>query len=866
MITINKVDLLILKLLDKDEYISKKMYSDIIDMCKDNPLKIEVLNLKVELHNRKFVSDKLQKYFKYFNEIYKKVDKDIRLDTEQRECVLRDEDYSLIIAGAGSGKTTTIAAKVKYLVDKKNISPEDIIVISYTNKAVNELKERINKEMNINANITTFHSLGYEILKKSMGVEFVKPKIIESKYYIFKKILEKKVYNDKKILSDLVYFLSYYLYIPEEYINFETFGDYIEHKKNSDYETLKDYLREYNKQMYKKMAKYSKTIKGEFLRSYQEVEIANFLYLNQIDYEYEKPYKYNISFLNRSYVPDFYIKQGDNEAYIEHFGMYSQNGNNNKNLVYSEKDLKLYEKRIDEKINIHNKYSTKLIRTYYKFSDGRSLIDHLKEELIKAGFVLNRRDDKDIYEQIVESSKDKYIYDLIQFIITFITRFKTLGFEESDFDILSQKTSNVRNKIFLNITKYCYVEYQKYLKENNSIDFEDMINNSIKLIDSISKNRLKLNYKYIIIDEYQDIARQRFNLTKKLADATDAKVIAVGDDWQSIFAFAGSDSRYFLEFKKLMGYADELKIKNTYRNSQELIDIASDFIQKNQTQIKKSLKSNKHIEKPICIYGYDDSSRINKNRVELLLKVIKKIVKDYGENTSILILGRYNFELEKLIESGKFVNLKQKDRIKCLDFPNTQITFLTAHKSKGLGYDNVILISAMNGNFGFPSQIEKDPILNLLDEEKIENVSFPEERRLFYVALTRTRNRVYILSPINRPSIFVQELINNYNNVYSSENINREMENKKRMICPICGFPLMYMKKRLKGSINLWVCTNEPEICDFMTNDFNCKRNIKTCPMCKDGYLIVKNNSETGQYFMGCTNFNSGCEYTESIM
>lgn len=150
------------------------------------------------------------------------------------------------------------------------------------------------------------------------------------------------------------------------------------------------------------------------------------------------------------------------------------------------------------------------------------------------------------------------------------------------------KTDNPRSLLFLDIAEEAYHHYQSVLKQNNQIDFADMINDAHFYLQEIERQHIELPYKYVIIDEFQDIARQRFNLTKRLSEITKAKVVAVGDDWQSIYAFSGSDITLFTRFLELMGAGTELKITHTYRNSQELIDIAGGFVQKNSAQIKSS--------------------------------------------------------------------------------------------------------------------------------------------------------------------------------------------------------------------------------------------------------------------------------------
>lgn len=153
------------------------------------------------------------------------------------------------------------------------------------------------------------------------------------------------------------------------------------------------------------------------------------------------------------------------------------------------------------------------------------------------------------------------------------------------------------------------MEYKKFLVENHAVDFEDMINESVRVLTEVKDMKQKLDFKYLIVDEYQDISRQRFDLVQAFSEVADAKIMAVGDDWQSIYAFSGSDITLFTQFEEKMGYAKLMKIVRTYRNSQEVIDIAGNFIQKNTSQIRKSLISPKHMEEPVIIYTYDSRAK-----------------------------------------------------------------------------------------------------------------------------------------------------------------------------------------------------------------------------------------------------------------
>ena len=796
---------------------------------------------EVKRHNEKYIKDSLIKYKDYFDNMYKGIDDNILLDEEQRIAILTDEDYNLIVAGAGSGKTTTMAAKVKFLVDIKKVDPKDIILISYTNKAVSELKQRINKDFKIPVLVCTFHKFGVEILKSKTDEHL---KVLTNSYNLVKDYFDKVLCNDNKKLKEFLKFFVFYFDIPLFALKFNSLNNYFNYKKRNDYLTLKSRLNEYNKQVIDERTNKRYTILGEFLKSNEEVMIANFLYLNGIDYEYEKPYpKLDKS---KTYLPDFTIYQGERIFYLEHFGI----NKSGYNKLFGYIDSLKYKYQINNKRKIHKLNNTTLIETY----SGPDLLDNLKEQLIKHHIILNPRNPKEIYSKLVDTSKDIYYTRFIIFCLNFIQGFKVKGYNKSDFGKLKAIYQDERTNMFLNFIENVYDYYQEQLKINHYIDFEDMINEAYEKLDNI-----KLNYKYVIIDEYQDISQQRFNLAKKISEVSDSKIIAVGDDFQSIFAFAGSDISLFTEFSNLMGYASLLKITHTYRNSQQLINVAGNFVMSNQKQIKKQLISPKNLENPVMVIAYDDSSNKTKNKIMMLNKCLADIQKQFGDRQKILLIGRYNFEKYYLLNSDDFSEIST-DKIKAKKFPNFEIDFLSAHSSKGLGYDQVIILNGDDGTYGFPSQIKDDPIMqviNVFDNSYL----FAEERRLFYVALTRTKNKVYILTPVNNPSSFILEIIK-YNQVklYNKTGIKLS---KRPHLCPKCGYPLIRKYNSFKIN-NLYICSNEKELCDFKTNNLKYKKNITKCPKCH-GDLIVKHSRKKNYDFIGCTNYNKGCNYTENI-
>lgn len=641
-------------------------------------------------------------------------------------------------------------------------------------------------------------------------------------------------------------------------------NDFFNYIAKADFSTIRGNIDEYAERIINERTGRYQTIARETLRSFQEVQIANFLFLNGIEYTYEKPYPFNFAKSLKLYTPDFTIVQGEKVAYLEHFGI-SQDGRNSR---YNAAQLEKYKCEVNDKVKLHKKHGTYLIYTFSEYNDGRSLLEHLKEELEAHGFELHPRPSKEVFEKIVNTEENRYISRLVGLVCNFIQNFKTNGYTVEKFYAWKTITKNERTKLFFTICEQCYHEYEKRLKEKNAIDFEDMINDSARVLRGAKEQNLKLDFKYIIVDEYQDISRQRFDLTKELSNLCNAKIVAVGDDWQSIYAYAGSDITLFTHFKETFGYGQELCITKTYRNAQEVIDIAGGFIQKNIEQIHKALISPKHISNPVIVQTYTEN--VDRKLYEgrggkffLLGETVEKIMKEIlSENpkSSILLLGRYGFDGFNLTKSADFEYWEKTGNVTSKTFADIEMEFMTVHRSKGLGYDNVILINAVDSTYGFPSKIQDDPVLQYV--VKVDrSIEYAEERRLFYVALTRTKNRVYIVTPQQRPSEFVREIVNDYSNVTLRGHLDEPQKDQSVIKqCPICGYPLQLRYKKAYG-LKLWICSNEPEICDFVTNDLKGNgMSILKCDQCKDGYLIVKQGKTLP--FLGCTNYTTdgkGC-------
>lgn len=547
-------------------------------------------------YNEKYIKEKMIEYREYFNNMFKNIDSNIKLDEEQRKIILTDEKYLMIIAGAGAGKTTTIAAKVNYLIEKQKIKDNEIIIISFTNKAIKELDEIINQKFKHEVKILTFHKFGYEIIKTQSNQ---KPKIISNNENIIREYIEKIV------------------------------------------------------------------IKDEYLA-------------------------------------------------IKFYELYT----------YFFKTQKIY-KKILKRLKKNKKF-------YKKKYNAEKLLEKIKNE--------------------------KKYKEFIAYCKTFINLFKSKEYEYKDFNKII--IDNEKTKRFIEFIRELYIYYEKQLSKNNLVDFDDLITLSTKIIET--KKIINQNYKYIIIDEYQDISDTRYKLIKTISDKMNSKIVVVGDDWQCIYSFAASNINLFIHFKKNVEYCEILKIQKTYRNSQQLINIAGKFIQKNSNQIKKQLISNKKLENPIIILKYKKNELTKK-----IIETIQYLIKKYGEDKNILILGRYTFDINKI--NNNEILKKEANRI-IYKNKKTKIDFMTIHSAKGLGYDNVIIINTKNEKLGFPSKIQTDPILEqLITIEK--TIKYPEERRLFYVALTRTKNEVILLTTNKNQSIFIKEIKKEKNTIVKS-NIN----------------------------------------------------------------------------------------------
>jgi len=731
-----------------DEYISKSQLTQYVESG------ILENNFDIETYNNKVIQRLYHKYFLYFKNMYKNIDSSIALDEEQIKAILCDEDSSLIIAGAGTGKTTTMASKVKYLVDKKGVEPSKILVMSYTKKATMELEKRIVYDFNIPACVTTFHSLGLMYVRRIFANHKCYPIGYEEKEKIFLEYFKEYIFKDKEKLKKVIDVFSSHVpgnsflfgrFFKKNYEKYDTYESFFEAYKQDKLQSITD-LKQWVEERIERLlnADSPRTIKGELVKSKREALIANFLFCNGIDYEYEKIFE-ELMDDERTYKPDFTLNLFGENVYLEYFGI----GDSDSILE------RKYTENKKRKMEYHKLHGTKII--FIDVISEKKLLDVLEEKLIETGFVFEQKSNLEIFHQLMDNNPLSQLFRFKNFLFDMISVLKTpnkrLHYREIVDDYLPTLNDEERNICTLQfqfINDFYYF-YQKklYGAEDYGFDFDDMIYYASLYLDKLVNE--DLIFDYIIIDEYQDVSESRYQFTKKIANKNHSKVVAVGDDWQTIYSFAGSQIDYIYKFQEYYPDAKILKINKTYRNSQQLIDYSGKFIMKNKDQIKKELVSSKSISRPIEFVMFHEKEEY------LALKRLIKILYEQNKKQEILILARNNDAINKCFLEEEFID-DIGTKITFVGYEDLKIDGMSIHKSKGLSSDEVILIGL---DETFPS-FKNDYWLEYLfrNEPNEESIPFAEERRVFYVALTRTRNKVYLLTNENpkKRSPFLNEL------------------------------------------------------------------------------------------------------------
>lgn len=755
-------------------------------LCELNEV-IEKINLAVD-------EEEYKKIKLFFCKIY--LNYKLKLNIDQIEAIVREDNVLQIDAGAGTGKTTTLVLKVKYLIEVKEVKQDKILCLSFSNESVNDLDKTLNKyikfEFGKKVDVLTFHKFGYSFFKDEVDGKIEEEDLKER----FKDFIIKEIHKNYKVFEE------FKINFPQIFNNRHRRSDkdkkdvLIKNKgrnRSYDFETLK---------------------KGLVVKSKHDLRIADFLFLNNIEFDYLEERTVD----NETVEFDFYLKK---------YGIYLE-------------DLRLDEN--GQPYNLSNSYEINKFRQQLRIK--KNFIKDNEDKIILINSALSKDILKDLKKELNDKNiqlkfhhpsyksyrktlqKNKFLDDLdflSDYFIHFIENFKQHNLSDDKMEKFKGYTG--RERFFLRMVAKFYKKYQDDLNKNNQVDYNDMIIRGAKSV----KNT---HYDYIFVDEYQDISKIRLNLLKAVKNDSNAKLIVVGDKNQAIYGFTGCDVSYFDSFKEDFNTGTKIYLKKTNRFSNELIEISDKFIGK-----KSNLISDKNINHPIEFRHY--SSTYNPHA--LVYCILEEISNDIdNENNNVLILSRYNKYLDEL--KIKF----DKDCV--YDNFNLKIKFSTIHSAKGLESDYVILINFNDDDYGIPSNINEEKIFRFVsfyDENKrnhegySENTHEKEEERLFYVALTRTRNKNYICCEYGKESEYYLDL---KQKAYPNENLISEKQFKP----PSRDFnPL---RTQVKNILDKYWENKE------LIYDFNYQ-----CPECKDGKIGLYDLN--GKKVIACSNYGNDCNH-----
>ncbi|BDX02838.1 hypothetical protein MACH16_15860 [Marinomonas pontica] len=746
------------------------------------------------------------------------------LTDEQRLGVLRSDDFNMVLAAAGTGKTSVMVAKALDLIDRGLAKPEDILILAYNKAAANELNERLHRSSNKTGitldrtpHISTFHSLGRQVLSDArlsthMSIFVEDP--LKLKQWITEWLLN-YLYED---ISRLVDFISL-TPEPVDPFTIKTQAEYEAYVRDNELRTLND----------------------ELVKGYQELVIANFMYLNGIPYTYEARYvskrRIEVGF---DYKPDFHLDGTD--IYIEHFGIDRSGG------TRPDIDAIQYNKEMKSKRELHIECETTLVETFHYEWVEETLTHGLEEKLKYLGVKFDPINSEQLLEQLQNTGKIGNWCDLL------LKALASIRVDRLDYDSMLTRFQQARisqpqkHAVLLNALHEAYIQE---LKDQNAIDFDDMI---IQSIDAIEQGLFTPKWKYLLVDEFQDISTARLDLVKSIVKrGPKPSLTVVGDDWQSIYRFSGGKLELITKFNELVAPYTETKLQKTFRYNNSIADTAGQFIMENPEQYKKNIETHTKVDSS-QVYLLDDKIGVKDGLYQTVVEVVSKI-KTEDNNASIAVIGRYNYLLNE--SKAALARSQLLENVSLWSF----------HKSKGLEADYCILIGFSQGKLGFPNEnIDQAVIEALLPA--LDAYPHSEERRLLYVGLTRAKKKSYIIGDPTSPSAFITELLAPKYNVHIHS---KAFKQRYRQIfkCPHCEAGYL---KRIDGKFSgFYACSTgkgcsvgkarvckdcgAPSIDSRNTSDCNnkdCGHSMKICDQC--GRPMKLRSGKFGD-FWGCSGY-----------
>ena len=743
-----------------------------------------------------------------------------RLTDEQANAIATDEDTTLVLAGAGTGKTSVITGKIAHLVRNQGVPPGSILALAFNRDAANEIRDRLAEDLK-GAQVSTFHSFAIRVTGEATGEAPTVSKLATDDIAYGRAIDEilSELMMDDEIAPAVIVLLT------------SEYAEYTAPFRFTSYKAYREYVRTTE----------PRSLNGELVKSMEELTIANFLAMNGVAYEYEKDYRFPTATReHRQYQPDFYLP--DYDVYIEHFAVDEQGNPPEEWTDYADG---MRWKRV-----LHGQNNTKLIETCSWERTKDILLYNLERKLRDHGVCFHQMSKEEMIQRLSRTR----IRRLARLIGTFLNHVKSSDLTDTEIVSRAQRQDDQsRTKRFVEVARAARKRYEARLLAERTKDFHDLINEATGLIE---KGEWQSPFTYVLIDEFQDISNGRMNLAKVLKKQGVAYFL-VGDDWQSIYRFAGSYVGLIHQCDQHLGHTQRINLTHTFRFGDGIAKPSSGFIQQNPEQTKRNLLTNGKCE--------DNGITViaNESVAEGLTQALKEIERvRVTPQESVKVLGRYRRSVNTLREQTKRVYPK--------------IEFSTIHRTKGLEADHVVVMDLNDDrHYGFPSQMEDDPLLGIvMPPMHGEPFPFAEERRLFYVALTRARKGVYLITDPDRPSVFIRELTRDYPQINQQGSIRLKCtgcrigsmipsqtgDNLRCTNYPVCR----HMLPRCPGCKCGYAMMDEAGIGSVCTNN-DCDSPPEVCPNCKLGVLIVKRGRTT---FWGCSRYwdDPSCGFTKPAM
>ena len=736
---------------------------------------------------------------------------EITLSEEQVIAATSHAKETLVVAGAGSGKTFVLVGRAKYLVGSDRTTEDKILMLAYNKDAAEELSRRT-KASGISVTAQTFHGFGNSVIKapgERTGVAFGDSGEV-SKFLAH----QLKHELDEESKNGLAKYFSQELVPYRDFDEFDSLNEYAA------------YVR----------ATIPRTLRDEQVKSHGEWLIANFLFSNSISYSYESLYEMGKSAKDR-HKPDFSIwEKGKPPIWIEYFGT------DRLNSVAPGISKEGYLDGIKWKKEVHARNSTILIELYFYDLKEGNLLKKLEAALKQNGIKLEPKSADEILRQANEIGYDSRFLKVCEQFLGHV-RANRLSPAE-----LSQLASvQERDKTFMSVFNQFLSAYEGELTRLKLPDYAELIHGAA---DAIGNSEYEFGFTHVLVDEFQDISSDRNRLIESMKIANPKlEVTCVGDDWQSIYRFSGSDVSIMREASKPKMIRKRVDLTATYRLPQAIADISRNFILKNPLQLEKNVYSKSDLDVPGKVVTHWDMEQ--KENDKNLARVIERIGQDATDPSKDLrVLARYvsNLPTKKFVE-------------KLWEGP---VDISSIHAAKGLEADYVVVMDMVQDFRGFPSTIEDDPVMRLVMPEK-DLHQHGEERRLFYVSLTRARRETHLISPVSAPSLFTLEMLKDGLGVHVG------LDNSKNRECPSCKSGRILVSNNAGGSF----CSNIP-LCDFMSpaclkcqkpmtftgekERFRCEKHPdelhKPCFICNWGVLIprryISKYSGTEEVFFSC--------------